>query len=623
MAQGTLRRELGFLDVFAVATGTMISSGLFVLPAIAYARCGPGVVVAYVLASILVLPTVLSKAELATAMPKAGGDYFFIDRGLGAGMGTLGGISAWFSLSFKSAFALVGIGIFAQLLVPGMSYAQVKLVALAFLAVFVLINISGAKIAGRIQVVMVLVLLAILALYLVLAFPAVKTERFTPFLPGGFGALVGTAGLVFIAYGGLTKIASIAEEVRNPAKTLPLALFASWLLASVLYAGVVFVTVGVLAPDALLASRTPVSHGAQATFGTAGLVLLSVAGALAVLTTANAGILAASRSPMAMARDNLLPRIFLRLNVRFGTPHASILFTGLFMLSVVAFLDLERLVEVASALKVLLFVLVNLCVIVMRESRMGNYRPKFRAPGYPWVQIVGMVGPLCLLAKFSAVSLLMTGAFGCVALGWYFIYARPRTSRESALVYMVERLVSRRLSRGILKKELREIIRERDEIVEDRFDRLIRDSAILDLDHRITVDEFFHQISQVVAARSGQDRKLVYDLLWERERESSTVIAPGLAVPHLVLPGEKIFDIILARSREGIVFDEDSPPVHTVFVLAGTKDERNFHLKSLAAIAKIVQEEAFDQAWLHAGRTEDLRDVIILAERKRFDQAKG
>ena len=118
-SNGHLRKELGVLDIFSIAAGAMISSGLFILPGLAFAKTGPAVLISYGIASLLIIPAMLSKAELATAMPKAGGTYFFIDRSMGPLVGTIGGFAAWFSLAFKSAFALVGIGVFAILLNPG------------------------------------------------------------------------------------------------------------------------------------------------------------------------------------------------------------------------------------------------------------------------------------------------------------------------------------------------------------------------------------------------------------------------------------------------------------------------------------------------------------------------
>ncbi len=613
----SLKKELGFLGVFSIASGAMISSGLFVLPSLAYAKAGAGVVFAYILAGIFVLPAMLSKAELSTAMPKAGGTYFFIDRSLGPPMGTLGGLSNWFSLSLKSAFALIGLGVFFELLMPGISYSQVKIIASVFLFFFIFLNIVGVKETGRAQVWMVLILLGLLIFYCIGGLAKIKVERYSPLLPENIGVLFSTAGFVFISYGGLTQIASVAEEVKNPGKTLPLAMITSWLVVGLLYAGVVFVTVGLLEPKVFLSSHTPISSGAKVFAGMPGLVLLSLGGILAFISTANAGILSASRSPMAMARDNLVPPFFSRINPKFGTPHYSIIFTGLFILMVIVFLDLEHLVEVASALMILLFVLENVAVIVMRESKIPNYRPLFKSPFYPWIQILGIIGPLFLLFKFGFLPLLITTIFLLGGLAWYGIYARPRVSRESGLTYIVQRLLSRHLSRGILRKELREIIRERDATIEDRFDKLSHECPILDLEKSISLDDFFRKVSEILSKRINLDKDVIYKLLWERERESSTVIIPGLAIPHIVVPGEKKFEMVLARCREGIRFEGEVTPVYTVFVLAGTRDERNFHLKALAAIAQIAQDKEFEKKWNEAKNVDELRDAVLLAERRR------
>lgn len=136
-----LKKELNLLDVFCIASGAMISSGLFILPGLAHAQAGPAVVVSYLLAGLLAMTGVLSIAELATAMPKAGGDYFFITRGMGPAAGTVAGLLSWLSLSLKSSFALVGAAIgkvvckiinlvSARLYIPG--YKLLELSALGF-----------------------------------------------------------------------------------------------------------------------------------------------------------------------------------------------------------------------------------------------------------------------------------------------------------------------------------------------------------------------------------------------------------------------------------------------------------------------------------------------------------
>lgn len=612
-----LKKELSLVDVFCIASGAMISSGLFILPALAFAKSGPAVILAYIIASILVIPAVLSKAELVTAMPKAGGMYFFIDRSFGPAVGTLGGISAWFSLSFKSAFALAGMSLFALLIFPNITIMQIKLIAVVLCIFFTILNLISVKMAGRFQVALVFGLLGLIFLYIFWGLPEINVQRYTPFMPFGLKAVFMTAGFVFISFGGLTKVASIAEEVKNPGKNIPLGMILSFLIVSIIYVMVIFVTCGVLNPSEFAQSRTPISIGARSSMGTFGLIALSVAALLAFISTANAGIMAASRNPMAMSRDSLLPPFFSKVNSKFGTPHYSILFTGLFMICVVLFLSLESLVKAASSLKILLFMFSNLAVISMRESKIQNYQPKFKSPGYPYIQILGVLGYGFLLVQMGNVALITIGALIIAGLGWYYFYGRARVKRENAFVYLVQRITSRDLTRGLLGPELRNILRERDEITEDRFDHLIHKCEILDIDGHLSLNELLKIASDTLAKRIEIEKEELFDLLLKREKESTTAISAGLAIPHTTIGGENKFEILVARCKDGISFSDSAPDVKAVFVLVGSRDERNFHLKVLAAIAQICHDPDFDKNWLNARNTQELRDVILLGERRR------
>ncbi|MBA7660583.1 putative amino acid permease YhdG [subsurface metagenome] len=442
----------------------MISSGLFILPGLAFARAGPSVILAYLLAGILLIPPVLSKAELVTAMPKSGGIYFFIHRSTGPGMGTVGGLAAWFSLSFKTAFALLGIGIFILLFNPGFTEMQIKLVAIACCLFFTLINIIGVKLTGRFQVAMVVALLGLLAFYVISGSFSVQFHRYTPFMPLGLGSVLATAGMVYVSYGGLTKICAVAGEAKNPGRDLPLALLLTLIVMAALYVVVVFITVGLVDSAQLQNSLVPISLGASTFMGRGGSLILGLAALLAFITTANAGILAASRDPMAMGEDKLVPGVFGKVSKR-GTPWFSILFTSGFMLLVILFLDLENLIKTASTLKLLMFTLANWSVIFMRESKLKHYQPKFRSPLYPWVQILGIIGECFLISMMGGVPLLIVGIFIVCAWGWYWFYARGKTKSEYALLHVVERITGIKLTSSRLDKELREISKERDELI--------------------------------------------------------------------------------------------------------------------------------------------------------------
>ena len=266
----------------------------------------------------------------------------------------------------------------------------------------------------------------------------------------------------------------------------------------------------------------------------------------------------------------------------------------------------------------MLYIFTNIAVIIMRESKLQNYQPKFRSPLYPGMQILGIVGCGFLLAGMGRFILLLSSLLIGVGLIWYLVYTGARARREFGLIHVIERIINRELTSGQLAKELKAIIRERDEIVEDRFDHLIKESVVLDLEGTLSRDELFKEVSSFLAGKLGIEPESLTNLFIQREEESHTVIRPRLAIPHIVIEGTHKFSILLARAKGGIIFPDTSEPIHTIFVLVGTRDERNFHLRALAAIAQIAQDKDFDNKWLSARNSEELRDIVLLAERERF-----
>jgi APA family basic amino acid/polyamine antiporter len=626
-----LKKQLGSLDVFAVAAGAMISSGLFVLPAIAFAKAGPAIILSYLFASILIVPSVLSKAELATAMPRAGGTYFYVERSLGSIWGLFSGLASWFSLALKSAFAVVGMAVLIQVVLqqvlPGeLTQWHVKVIAILCCLGFTTLNIVSVKQTGRFQVFFVLTLLAILALFLIFGTKAVEPVRYKGFLEKGWPAVLATAGLVFISFGGLTKIASIAEEVKHPGRNLPLGMILAWFVVTLFYIGVIVIAVGALDKNELVEivngteqakTNAPISLAATKFMGSAGFALLSIAAIAAFVTTANGGLLAASRCPLAMSRDQLLPLPLAVVNDRFKTPHVSILLTGGFMIAAIVLLDIESLVKTASTLMLILFILDNASVIIMRESKIQSYRPMFKSPLYPYLHILAIIAYGALIIDMGKVPLLITAAFIGLSAAWFGLYVSRRVSRASAVMHIVERVTDRELKTVTLENELRDILIERDDIIEDRFDKLIRECEILDIKGKRPAEKVFRKASTILAERLKTDEFILFEKFLHREAEGSTVIQPGLAIPHVVVEGENKFDILLIRARDGINFPHADDPVRIMFVLAGSRDERNYHLRALMAIAQIAQEKQFEQQWLTARNAEAIRNLILLSTRKR------
>ncbi|MCK4629463.1 MAG: amino acid permease [Sedimentisphaerales bacterium] len=619
-----LKKELALADVFAIASGAMISSGLFVLPAIAYAKAGPAVILSYFFASLLIIPSILCQAELGSAMPRAGGMYFYVERSFGAIPGLFTGLADWFSLALKIAFAVVGIAIFIELALLqlfgiGMASWQLKAIAIISCIVFTVLNIVSVKHTSKFQILLVISLLVILAIFILSGVKKVEFARYDGFFDKGWLAILATSGLVFISFGGLNKVVNVAEEVREPGRNLPLGMLLAWLVVSFFYITVIAITVGVVDGSELSGSLMPISLAASKIIPFVGFGLLGIAAVAAFVTTANAGILAASRSPMAMSRDTLLPPVLCHVSERFKTPHISILLTSGSVIAAVTFLDVETLAKTASTLLIILYILGSASVIIMRESKIQSYRPKFKSPLYPYMHFFAIIAYSALIIGMGKLPLLIAVGFVGLSSIWYLLYVSKRVSRASAAMHVVERVTDRELKTVTLEDELRDILLERDDVIGDRFDQLIKKCEIIDVKGPQPADKVFRQSANILSHRLGIDESVLFEKFLHREAEGSTVIQPGLAIPHIVVEGENKFDILLVRAVDGINFPHTPEPVRAMFILSGSKDERNYHLRALMAIAQITQEKDFEQRWLAARDIETIRNLILLSTRKRGD----
>jgi amino acid transporter/mannitol/fructose-specific phosphotransferase system IIA component (Ntr-type) len=613
-----LQKELNLLDVFSITIGAVMSTGIFLLPGLAYAKTGPAVLASYFLAGLLAAIGLLNQAELVSAMPKAGDTYFYVTRSMGMAVGTVYGLITLTALSLKSAFELIAMAVFTSMIVD----IDIRIIAITLCLIFLTVNLLGAKGASRIQTGMVAVILISLAVYFVKGFSKIHATHFEPFAPNGLNGILSGAGFVFVSFGGLLKVASLAEEVKNPGRILPLGMIMALISILMIYLLNIFITVGILGKPVLENTLMPVSEGANIIWGPWGKIFFAVIAIMAFMSAANAGIMGASRYPMALSRDGLLPDFLSRIHERFATPHYSIMTTGALMIGAL-FLKLDVIVKAASSVLILTYIFTCLALIIMRESRLQNYQPGFRIPLYPWLQIAGITGLCILLYEIGREALATTSVLSIIGLFIYWFYGRIRAIREYALLHIIERMTARELTAHSLETELKEIIRERDEIVQDRFDRVVERAAVLDIESWLTLEDFFKKLAEDLAGKLNMEQDVIFKRLVDREADGSTALSPTIAIPHIVIPGERKFEILLARCKQGIRFSEASPHVTAVFVLIGTRDERNAHLQALASIAQIVQESSFEKKWLTAKNTEALRDLVLLGKRRRFAEKKG
>ena len=436
-----LERDLGLLAVMAISIGAMVGSGIFILPGLAMKTAGPAVVFAYFLAGVLVLPAALSKSEMATAMPEAGGTYLYIERAMGPLFGTIAGIGTWFSLTFKGALALVGGAPYLVLLFD----LPVTPVALTVAALLIVLNVVGAKQTGRMQIAIVAIMLAVMIWFIVAGAPTVESARFGGFFDSGIDGILGATGFVFVSYAGVTKVASVAEEVENPDRNLPLGILGSFVITAVIYIAIVTVMVGVADRAALTDTETPMQIAAENVLPAIGVGAVVIAALLALISTANAGILSSSRYPFAMSRDGLAPDIFENVSERFETPVNAITITGGVLLVLIAFVPIDDIAKLASAFKILVFILINVALIAFRQGSIEAYEPSFKSPLYPLPQLVGIGGGVVLLRYIGFVPLVGAVVITAGSMVWYylFVYRRGGVGREGAMTDAFRRSVGR------------------------------------------------------------------------------------------------------------------------------------------------------------------------------------
>jgi len=612
-----LKKELRLLDVYAVATGATLSSGFFLLPGPAAAAVGPAVVLAYLLAAIPLIPATFSMAELATAMPRAGGVYYFLDRTLGPLAGTIGGVGTWLALVLKVAFALVGMGAYIALYLPDV---EMTTIAAGLAALLGALNYFGAKKSGSLQIVLAGGLLTILAVFIGGGITRLDPQHFVGFTTQPLNDLLATAGLVYISYVGVTNVASLSEEVADPERNIPLGIFLALLTALIVYGLGITVMVGLESSETLANDLTPVATAAAAEFGDIGKAVITVAALLAFISVANAGMLSASRYPLAMSRDHLIPRIFQRISPT-GTPVVALAITLCLVLVIIVFLDPTGIAKLASSFQLLMFALVCLAVIVMRESGLRSYDPGYRSPFYPWMQIFGVLASMALIVQIGAWSLAFTAGLAAAATLLYFVYGRKRVMRTGAIFHVFERW-GRHRHEG-LDHELRGILREKGLRAEDDFESLVARALVLDLEENAEFEEIVDQVAAYMANHTEHTQAEICHQLLERTHMGATPVTHGVGLPHLWIEELAHPEMVLVRSDKGmhihflnpITTQEEDQMLHAIFFLFSPENDPSQHLRILAQIAERVDDDGFIQQWLAARNDQELKEILLHDDR--------
>ncbi len=623
-----LKKDLGLFDVFAISTGAMFSSGFFLLPGIASHYTGPSVFLAYLVAGILILPAMFSIAEISTALPRSGGAYFFLDRSLGPIMGTIGGLGTYFALMLKTAFAIIGIGAYAAIFwdIP------TKTVAIIATLFFMVLNLVGAKKTSAFQKVFVVFLLIILiifiadGLYSIFTIESINTEslgaQFTPFFSNGIGGLFTTVGFVFVSYLGLTQIASVAEEIKNPERNIPLGMILSLVVTGLIYGLGVFIMVAVLEPDSFANELAPAATAAKQIFKwlpeNAGVWLMSIAALAAFASTGNAGLLSASRYPFAMGRDKLFPAVFSKIG-RKGTPVIAIFVTTALIIFFILILSEEGIVKLASTFQLLIFIFINFSVIVFRNSKIESYDPGYLSPFYPFMQIIGIIISLILIIYLGWMPVLFTTGVVVMGLLWYHFHARGKVKREGAIFHWFALLGKYQYNE--LENELMTILKEKGLREGDPFDETVIKSKIKIFKGPVDFEDILNKVSDNFSAELDTNKDEVTQKFMHSLPDESVITLPGVLVFHGKFKNISHPSMQFVLSKSGIdgtlpfKTDELIAPIHICVFLVNSDENPKQQLRMLSRLLDILERDNIVKALLTMDSHRKIKEFMLQNER--------
>jgi amino acid transporter len=459
--------ELGLLDATMIGMGAMIGAGIFVLTGLAAEIAGPAAIAVFALNGVVTAFTGLSYAELASAIPKSGGGYAFVREIFSDISSFIMGWMLWFAYMIAGALYALGFAPnFLELLhvydlvpppdqvgavaLPVVDLAIPASVGLAFLAVatFVSLNAASTAASGSVETIFTLVKVSILVLFVGFGAlsPMFSSAQFQPLFPGEKTAfaILPAMGLTFIAFEGYDLITTVTEEVKNPRKNIPKAIFVSLGATVVVYLAVVGVAIGTLGAQGLAEAGEAGIAQAATEFMPGNLPVIKNGGAIIVfgavfstLTALNAVVIASSRVAFSMGREGqLLPSIG-RIHHRFGTPFVAIVASAVVMLGSVV-LPTKSAGNMSSLFFLLSFVVVNAAVIRLRRERPDMNRP-YEIPYYPIPPLLGIALNLVLtgvllvyLVQTDPLALGLSVAWIALGVVTYFLLDRVRPGTEQA-----------------------------------------------------------------------------------------------------------------------------------------------------------------------------------------------
>ena len=485
-----LARDLSVFDITMIGVGAMIGAGIFVLTGLAAGQAGPGLVMAFAFNGFITIFTGMVYAELGSAIPEAGGGYLWVREALGRSQAFLAGWMSWFAHAVAGSLYVLGFGAFVHLLLTDyfgiqlfqpvdllfIPFGPEKLLAVLAGALFAYINYRGAKETGLAGNIVTMVKITVIVVLIAFGFgyifgnPADATGRFRPFLPRGYGGVFLAMGLTFIAFEGYEIIVQSGEEVVNPKKSVPKAVFYSMSIVVTIYMLVAIVLVGAVTvtPDLFQLAQegaTAGGHGggnlpeipsniedaavweilghlgelglarAAGQIMPYGTIVILVAGIFSTLSALNATTYSSTRVSFAMGRDHVLPDALSKVHPEKRTPHIATALSGALIIFMAVALPIEAVAAATDVMFLLLFLQVNYAAIVIRREWGDQIDYGYVMPYFPYVPIIGILTKLALavyLFNYSPLAWYGAIAWILVGIGIFFLYSRGRVRETEA-----------------------------------------------------------------------------------------------------------------------------------------------------------------------------------------------
>jgi APA family basic amino acid/polyamine antiporter len=438
MAKRTLKRQLNLIQVIMLGTAGALGSGIFVLTGLAAGVAGPATVLAVIIGGILSFSIALNYCELATTYPETGGAMTYVREAWGKGLiSFLVGSMDCISSTFYTALSAVGFAYSLSVFIPSIPIIPV---AIAAIIVFAVLNIIGVSNVGNAQLVMGAILIFAFAVYIIAGFTMPHGFNPQTLLPNGrffsstntitnIGVILRTIALIYAAYVGFEVIADDAEEVKNPAKNIPIAIIVSLVIIMIIYTLTVTVALGTLPADQLAGKETALSITIEKFLPGPGIVIIGIAGMVGALTSINSSMLSATRETFTLSRDGSWPARLSRLN-RARVPFMAIFLVGIISILITVFGAVDFLSFITSAGYLFVLFLSNLAMIQLRRKYPAIHRP-YKVPLFPLTPIVASATCLLVIGFSDWKALAFTAAVIALFAVYYYIRIGVESWREA------------------------------------------------------------------------------------------------------------------------------------------------------------------------------------------------